>query len=167
MISGDYVEIWPDGERLRQPRLPQGWSYTKAASHVEHWCNPPSCVLLRKDVFDRVGGFDPQQRCAEDNDLWRRVSWCHRIHHVEEPLLRYRCGHTSLMRNARRMLIYEMRHYIKMRLDTPSNLRSALPALRYIAAKLWRFLRWYTPVWLRQPRKQWIALRQRLNFTSW
>ena len=33
-----------------------------------------SSVLFRRDVFSRVGGFDPTLRAAEDYDLYLRVA---------------------------------------------------------------------------------------------
>jgi glycosyltransferase involved in cell wall biosynthesis len=128
MVSCDYVEFLPDGyENIRQPRLPEGWIYPKGTSHHIWWAQPSS-VLLRKTVFDRIGGFDPYQRYAEDIDLWRRVSWQHALYQVEEVLMRCRCGHASMMRNRRAAYCYDLRHFIKMQFDTPKEFRSTLPS---------------------------------------
>lgn len=36
-------------------------------------------VMLRKEVLDRVGGFDESMERFEDTDLWRRIAKSHRI----------------------------------------------------------------------------------------
>lgn len=149
MIACDYVEFFPDGsEAIQRPRVPHGWTYTKASNHVEHWWAPPSCVLLRKTAVDSVGRFDRKQRNGEDNDLWRRVSWWHKIFQVDEVLARYRRGHQSMMRNRFRNLMYGLRHLIKMHLDTPRSLRSTLPRWDFT---LWRIAEAMLPKFLHQP----------------
>jgi glycosyltransferase involved in cell wall biosynthesis len=49
-----------------------------------------SSVLLRREVFDRLGGFSPRFSIAADYDLWLRVSRQHRIAFLDEPLTIYR-----------------------------------------------------------------------------
>ena len=55
-----------------------------------------SSVLVRKHVFDHVGGFDPNLDLAIDYDLWLRVARHYEFHGVAEPLTRYRTGHGNL-----------------------------------------------------------------------
>jgi glycosyltransferase involved in cell wall biosynthesis len=156
MIASDYIEFYPDGhEAIGQRRIPEGWTYVQAICH-QRWGVPPSAVMVRKGVLLDVGGFDPAQRFGEDDDLWRRISWRHRIHQMEEPLIRYRKG-PGTMTQDRRYLRYKMRHFFKMLLDTPLDLRWAVPSPAVLARR-W-LLRTIMPRWLRQPRKQWAALR--------
>src|SRR5262249_7511543 len=82
------------GEVIERPRVRDGWSYGKALSH-QFWWAPPSATMVRKRVFDEIGGFDTQQQYSEDTDLWRRISWRHTIHQMDEVLMRYRQGHLS------------------------------------------------------------------------
>jgi glycosyltransferase involved in cell wall biosynthesis len=126
MISCDYVEFYADGRELvRKPRVPDGWNHTKAINHLCWWATP-SGVIIRGPVLDTVGGFDRRQRYSEDNDLWRRISWRHHICSIEEVLFRYRQGHASMMQRERLRYLYDIRYFIKMHFDTPSDLRSAL-----------------------------------------
>jgi glycosyltransferase involved in cell wall biosynthesis len=128
--SRDMVEI-RDGlehsgrEFIRRPRPPDGWPFLRAIHHVSWWA-PPSGVMVRRSVLDAVGGFDPRQRYSEDNDMWRRISWRHHIHYVQEVLLRYRRGHGSLMQKERLRCLYELRFYFKALFETPQDLRSTL-----------------------------------------
>ena len=36
-------------------------------------CVNTMTAMVRRDCFERVGGFDPRHRCAEDTDLWPRI----------------------------------------------------------------------------------------------
>jgi glycosyltransferase involved in cell wall biosynthesis len=149
MVSCDYIAFFLNGrQNTWQPRLPDGWTYTKGLSHYIWWAQPSS-VLVRKTAFDRAGGFDPHQLYAEDRDLWRRVSWRHTLCQVEEALMRYRCGHASLMLNRRAVCRYDLRHFIKMRFDTPQEFRSTLPnAAIFVLPRLAELV---IPKLLRQP----------------
>jgi len=46
-------------------------------------------VLMRKDVFEKVGGFNPQIRMAEDFDLWVRVALSSKMAFLNKPLASY------------------------------------------------------------------------------
>jgi glycosyltransferase involved in cell wall biosynthesis len=75
-------EIPVDGDVLRhvllQPRL------------------APSSALLRRRVYDEVGGFDVGLRTAEDIDFHLRVALRFKIGVIEEPLTRAMRGHEGL-----------------------------------------------------------------------
>jgi glycosyltransferase involved in cell wall biosynthesis len=51
-----------------------------------------STVVIRKDVFDVVGGFDPRYVRAEDYDLWLRIADAFPIAHFGAPLIWFRKG---------------------------------------------------------------------------
>lgn len=48
------------------------------------------CLLVRRDVFLEVGGFDEHMRWAEDLDLWRRIARHYPLDLVPESLVRVR-----------------------------------------------------------------------------
>ena len=48
-----------------------------------------SCMLVRKECLERVGGFDERLPSFQDRDLWIRLSRVTRFGYVEEPLLNY------------------------------------------------------------------------------
>jgi glycosyltransferase involved in cell wall biosynthesis len=54
-----------------------------------------SCVV-RRSIFDLVGGFDPLLDLAIDYDLWLRVARVTSFHCVPEDLVLYRTGHGNL-----------------------------------------------------------------------
>jgi hypothetical protein len=59
--------------------------------------------VVRRSVFERVGGFDESLQMAIDWDLWLRISIDHEFDYVDAPLLCYRLGHSDQMSNNREM----------------------------------------------------------------
>lgn len=55
-----------------------------------------SSAMVRRQVFDRVGSFDPLLDLAIDYDLWQRVARHYSFNYVPEPLVQYRTGHGNL-----------------------------------------------------------------------
>lgn len=165
LVACDFVAVYPDGhEVIGHRRSPDGWCYVRALSH-DYIGPAPSATMVRKNVFIETGGFDCGLRYwGEETDMWRRISWRHRICEMDEPLMRYRTGHPSM---TRRPAFYEFHRYLKMRRDTPADLRWALPSiwtflLPRLAAELLRLasgpLRRPHP-WLR-PRTRWLAFQR-------
>lgn len=58
-----------------------------------------STALLRRSVFDRIGGFAEELSTSADWDMWRRVSCCYQIGMVPEALADYRLHGSSMHRN--------------------------------------------------------------------
>lgn len=54
------------------------------------------CVMLRREVFDKVGRFNESLRWAEDLDLWRRVARHYAFHVIPESLVRIRVHPASM-----------------------------------------------------------------------
>ena len=55
----------------------------------------PSSVMLRKELFDKVGNFDESLPACEDYDLWLRIAVKYAFHFIEEPLIIKRGGHAD------------------------------------------------------------------------
>ncbi len=53
----------------------------------------PSAVMMRRDLFDAVGGFDERLAACEDYDLWLRLLIDHEIGLLDEALVIRRAGH--------------------------------------------------------------------------
>jgi glycosyltransferase involved in cell wall biosynthesis len=53
----------------------------------------PSAVLMEKQLFDSIGGFDEDMTAAEDYDLWLRILVDHEVGLLDEPLVTRRGGH--------------------------------------------------------------------------
>ncbi len=159
MVACDCICFFPDGREVRSgSRVRTGWSFTQAINH-QRWGAPPSAVIVRKAAVLAAGRFDPAQRYCEDIDLWRRIAWRHSICQMDEALVRYRRHSDSMSRRSSQIARYDLRLFLKMLRDTPPDLRWTVPSPVTLVRR-W-LLRNLMPTWLRQPRKQWIALRLR------
>ena len=89
-------EIWiRNGKRVNpaaKHKKYSGWIFKK--------CLPlcivsPSAVMMKKGLFDSLGGFDESLPACEDYDLWLRLSLRHPIYTLSEPLIIKRGGHKN------------------------------------------------------------------------
>jgi GT2 family glycosyltransferase len=55
----------------------------------------PSAVMLRRELFERVGGFDERLPVCEDYDLWLRIARDTPVWLVDQPLVIKRGGHAD------------------------------------------------------------------------
>jgi glycosyltransferase involved in cell wall biosynthesis len=55
----------------------------------------PSAVMVRRELFQRVGLFDESLPACEDYDLWLRVSSRYAVHLIDIPLIVKRGGHAD------------------------------------------------------------------------
>lgn len=53
----------------------------------------PSAVILKRELFAEVGGFDETMAACEDYDLWLRILARHEVGLLAEPLVTRRAGH--------------------------------------------------------------------------
>lgn len=74
---------------LRKPDWFQGQLYPAILSYWRMLMATP-CVMLRREVFDVIGGFDESLRYAEDLDMWRRVARHYAFYIVPASLVRIR-----------------------------------------------------------------------------
>jgi glycosyltransferase involved in cell wall biosynthesis len=62
-----------------------------------------SSVLVRRALFERVGGFDTRLQGPEDHDRWLHIAEQAVVANLALPLTGYRCVSGSLSKQARRM----------------------------------------------------------------
>jgi glycosyltransferase involved in cell wall biosynthesis len=85
-------EIWIRNDRfVNKPK-----EYSKSGGRIYRQCLPlcgicPSSVLIRRDLFDEIGGFDETFPVCEDYDLWLRITAREPVHYLDEALVR-KCG---------------------------------------------------------------------------
>lgn len=87
-----------------------------------------SSVVVRREVFAHVGGFDPQWDLAIDYDLWLRVAKHHAFDHVDEELVLYRTGHGNLSKKVSDRVATALS--IMHRAESRSGVADAVPAGR-------------------------------------
>src|SRR5262249_32511024 len=57
-----------------------------------------SSVMVKRQVLEHVGRFDPGLDLAIDYDLWLRIAKHYAVDFVDEPLVQYLTGHANLSR---------------------------------------------------------------------
>lgn len=55
----------------------------------------PSAVMMRRELFDQMSGFDEELPACEDYDLWLRISAQEPVHLIEDLLVIKRGGHAD------------------------------------------------------------------------
>ncbi len=74
----------------------------------------PSAVMLRRELFDRVGVFDERLPACEDYDLWLRVSCRFPVGLIDTPLIAKRGGHADQLSRARGLDRYRIESIAKL-----------------------------------------------------
>ena len=67
-----------------------------------------SCVMIKKAIFQEIGGFSSSYRALQDWDLWIRVAAKYQICYIAEPLVYYRVHPESTSRFTRKTLPYHL-----------------------------------------------------------
>ena len=101
----------------------EGWIYRDLL--FENTIDAPSSVLIKREVFNRVGLFDEDfGRCA-DWDMWLRLSKEYRIFPTKEYLVQYREHANSMSANVEEFLEEEKAVLKKALSDVPSDINSS------------------------------------------
>ncbi len=89
-------EIWiRNGTRVnpaKHHRKPRGDIF---AASLRLCLVSPSAVMLRRALFERVGGFDETLPACEDYDLWLRIARDTPVELIDRPLVVKRGGHAD------------------------------------------------------------------------
>lgn len=93
------VVVYPDfdlvdsrGHVLRRVKAPQATPHDTLARLV---CAPGPGALVRRNVLELVGGWDPAYRQMPDLEFWMRATTVGRLRHVPERLAAFRVHETS------------------------------------------------------------------------
>jgi len=74
----------------------------------------PSAVMLRKKLFDDIGGFDEDLPACEDYDLWLRIGSRYPIYLIDEPLIVKRGGHEDQLSKTPKLDVFRIRSLVKL-----------------------------------------------------
>jgi glycosyltransferase involved in cell wall biosynthesis len=69
----------------------------------------PSAAVVRRDVYERIGGMDPALPMAEDFDFFLRAAWLGPIHYVDEPLTIRRLHDANISRDDATVCLHKNR----------------------------------------------------------
>ncbi|MGD8924565.1 MAG: glycosyltransferase family A protein [Syntrophobacterales bacterium] len=84
---------WRNGRRVNPKKHHKKQSGDIFKPSLELCLVSPSAVMMRRELFERVGYFDEDLPMAEDYDLWLRVAVEHPVPLISEPLVIKRGGH--------------------------------------------------------------------------
>ena len=91
MVQSYFEKFRTSGEELgtRETTFFSGHVYPQILTYWSYLLNP-SCILIRKSVFEELGGFDESMHSAEDLDFFRRVARKYPIGLIPEVLAKIR-----------------------------------------------------------------------------
>lgn len=122
-------EIWiRNGKRVNPKKVHKKPSGRIFRASLALCLVSPSAVMLRRELFIEIGGFDETLPACEDYDLWLRISARHPIYLVDTPLIIKTGGHADQLSRMAGLDRYRIRSIEKLLED------GALTPLRRAAA---------------------------------
>jgi len=106
VVATGWVRITMDGQFIDRPNDPRkmlGSREIKASDIAVRTRFLSSGIIVRREVFEQVGGFNTTLRSSEDREMWIRIARKRRIYFTQEPLAKIRRHGKSMSRNADRM----------------------------------------------------------------
>jgi glycosyltransferase involved in cell wall biosynthesis len=89
-------ELWiRRGTRVNPPKTHEKSEGDLFAASLERCMITPSSVMLRRTLFEKMGGFNESLPACEDYDLWLRVTSKYRTGLINEYLLKRYGGHAD------------------------------------------------------------------------
>ena len=108
-------EIWiRNGLRVnpgKRHRKPSGMIFERS---LELCLVSPSAVMVRRELFEKVGLFDESLPACEDYDLWLRVGCRFPVHLIDKPLTIKRGGHEDQLSRQSSLDKYRIRSLVKL-----------------------------------------------------
>lgn len=113
LVYTGFVHHELDGGRWKRHPEVSGEIYLKQLE--KDWIHPPSTVMLRKEVFETVDGFDTKLPTREDYELWIRVSEEFKVDYVDELLVVKREQSDSLSKDFTKRIEGDLAVYNEVR----------------------------------------------------
>ncbi len=119
----DLIAVYQDFQNLHQ-----GWSHLKSIqwgqdllqdpnllNHPINKIGEPSTVLIRRQIFKTVGGFDPNLNQLVDLDLWLRIMGKFKIGFIDKNLSQFRLNHQQkTCQNIAEKADIDLQFYLKL-----------------------------------------------------
>jgi glycosyltransferase involved in cell wall biosynthesis len=127
-------EIWVrNGIRVNPKKRHKKYSGMIFEHCLELCIVSPSAVMMRRCLFDKIGGFDETLPVCEDYELWLRVACRFPVYLIEAPLIIKRGGHPDQL-SARRCMdrfrIHALRKILESDLLSSRQFSAAEAALK-------------------------------------
>jgi glycosyltransferase involved in cell wall biosynthesis len=88
-------QLWADcSTMLNSDPARSGWLYTRLLLGLLVGMNT---AVIRREVYEKIGGFDESMRYGEDYDFWLRASRITEMHSMAGPVALYRIHGASTM----------------------------------------------------------------------
>ncbi|MGD9365350.1 MAG: glycosyltransferase family A protein [Desulfobacteraceae bacterium] len=108
-------EIWiRNGKRVNPKKRHQKYSGMIFEKTLPLCLVSPSAVMIRKTLFNEVGGFDEALPACEDYDLWLRIAWKYPVYLIEAPLIVKRGGHADQLSRMPQLDQYRIQALVKI-----------------------------------------------------
>ncbi len=108
-------EIWiKNGVRVNPKKRHKKYSGMVFERCLELCIVSPSAVMMRRWLFDKIGGFDETLPLCEDYDLWLRIACRFPVYLIETPLVIKRGGHPDQLSTRRCMDRFRIRALTKI-----------------------------------------------------
>jgi GT2 family glycosyltransferase len=104
MVYSNSVAIDENGKEKYRKKMKGNLDYNDIIRKC--YIQTPSCTLIRRWVFEKIGYFDENSVCfsAEDWDYWVRISRDYSIKAINKILTYYRVHHSGISRSLDRHL---------------------------------------------------------------
>ena len=115
-----YQEIDENNNVIRRPLFPTSPSIKIRLffARLTGWASiAHPTVMIRRDLFDKVGYYDPKYRICQDYDLWLRAVRKYKIENIPKVLLNYRIHDLSTCQKRCRDTVKEMEGVISSNID--------------------------------------------------
>jgi glycosyltransferase involved in cell wall biosynthesis len=138
MINCDFIERGGSMDGVtRKVRPPNELSIAEGFVLGNYGAASASGAMVKTSIIRDLGGFDERLNGCEDWDMWRRISWHHKVVFMDEPLL-FVSRHPGAMQ-VKTPRLFHPQHFIKTIRDTPPHLRHMLVKLLFRGVSLFAY----------------------------
>lgn len=125
-----------DGRQIRRSEASDPTTFAHAVTNCP--IITPGSTVIRREAFERIGGFSPDFQQQEDWDVWVRLARLSDIRFVNQPLLAYRRHESNASLN-RRLQAVQGQDMRRRLINAPEN----TPEQRRLALGAYRAFYWY------------------------